>query len=43
MKLLTKFNIVLIIFFGAGGLLIAKLAKDFLWTTRATRWCSRPN
>ncbi len=30
MKLLTKFNIVLIIFFGAGGLLIAKLAKDFL-------------
>jgi HAMP domain-containing protein len=30
MKLLTKFNIVLLIFFGAGGLLIAKLAKDFL-------------
>ena len=32
MKLLTKFNIVLIVFFGAGGLLIAKLAKDFLLT-----------
>ena len=32
MKLLTKFNIVLIIFFGAGSLLIAKLAKDFLLT-----------
>jgi HAMP domain-containing protein len=30
MKLLTKFNIVLLIFFGAGGLLIAKLASDFL-------------
>ncbi len=30
MKLLTKFNIVLIIFFGAGGILIAQLAKDFL-------------
>ena len=32
MKLLTKFNIVLIIFFGAGGILIAQLAKDFLLT-----------
>jgi len=32
MKLLTKLNIVLIVFFGAGGLLIAKLAKDFLLT-----------
>ena len=30
MKLLTKFNIVLIIFFGAGGILIAQLAKNFL-------------
>jgi HAMP domain-containing protein len=30
MKLLTKFNIVLILFFGVGGILIAKLAKDFL-------------
>lgn len=30
MKLLTKFNIVLLIFFGAGGVLIAQLAKDFL-------------
>jgi len=30
MKLLTKFNIVLIVFFGAGGFLIAQLAKDFL-------------
>jgi len=30
MKLLTKFNIVLLIFFGAGGLLIAQLAKNFL-------------
>lgn len=30
MKLLTKFNIVLIVFFGAGGILIAQLAKDFL-------------
>jgi HAMP domain-containing protein len=30
MKLLTKFNIVLIVFFGAGGLLIAQLAKNFL-------------
>jgi HAMP domain-containing protein len=32
MKLLTQFNIVLIVFFGAGGFLIAKLAKDFLLT-----------
>jgi len=32
MKLLTKLNIVLIVFFGAGGLLIAQLAKDFLLT-----------
>jgi HAMP domain-containing protein len=32
MKLLTKFNIVLLVFFGAGGFLIAKLAKDFLLT-----------
>jgi len=32
MKLLTKFNIVLIVFFGTGGLLIAKLAQDFLLT-----------
>ena len=32
MKLLTKFNIVLIIFFGAGGILIAQLAKNFLLT-----------
>ena len=30
MKLLTKFNIVLIIFFGAGGFIIAQLAYDFL-------------
>ncbi len=30
MKLLTKFNIVLILFFGVGGILIAQLAKDFL-------------
>ena len=30
MKLLTKFNIVLLIFFGAGSLLIAQLAKNFL-------------
>jgi protein-histidine pros-kinase len=30
MKLLTKFNIVLLVFFGAGGILIAQLAKDFL-------------
>ncbi len=30
MRLLTKFNIVLIVFFGAGGLLIAQLAKNFL-------------
>jgi protein-histidine pros-kinase len=30
MKLLTKFNIVLIVFFGAGGLLIAQLARNFL-------------
>lgn len=30
MKLLTKFNIVLIVFFGAGGLLIGQLAKNFL-------------
>jgi HAMP domain-containing protein len=30
MKLLTKFNIVLLIFFGAGGILIAQLAKNFL-------------
>jgi protein-histidine pros-kinase len=30
MNLLTKFNIVLIVFFGAGGLLIAQLAKNFL-------------
>lgn len=30
MKLLTKFNIVLLVFFGAGGLLIARLAQDFL-------------
>lgn len=30
MKLLTKFNIVLIVFFGAGGIIIAQLAKDFL-------------
>lgn len=30
MKLLTKFNIVLIIFFGAGGFIIARLAYDFL-------------
>ena len=30
MKLLTKFNLVLIVFFGAGGLIIAKLAYDFL-------------
>jgi protein-histidine pros-kinase len=30
MKLLTKFNIVLIIFFGAGGILLAQLARNFL-------------
>lgn len=30
MKLLTKLNIVLIVFFGAGGLIIAQLAKNFL-------------
>ncbi len=30
MKLLTKFNIVLFLFFGAGGLLIARLANEFL-------------
>lgn len=30
MKLLTKFNLVLIVFFGAGGLIIAQLADDFL-------------
>ncbi len=30
MKLLTKFNIVLLIFFGAGGILIAQLARNFL-------------
>jgi protein-histidine pros-kinase len=30
MKLLTKLNIVLIVFFGAGGILIAQLAKNFL-------------
>jgi protein-histidine pros-kinase len=30
MKLLTKFNIVLIIFFGAGGIVIALLARNFL-------------
>ncbi len=30
MKLLTKFNIVLIVFFGAGGLIIAQLAYNFL-------------
>jgi protein-histidine pros-kinase len=30
MKLLTKFNIVLIIIFGAGGFIIARLAYDFL-------------
>lgn len=32
MKLLTKFNIVLIVFFGAGGLITAQLAKNFLLT-----------
>src|SRR5271157_24247 len=30
MKLLTKFNLVLIVFFGAGGLIIAQLAYSFL-------------
>ena len=30
MKLLTKFNLVLILFFGAGGLIIAQLAYNFL-------------
>src|SRR5208337_1176399 len=30
MKLLTKFNLVLIVFFGAGGLIIAHLANGFL-------------
>ena len=30
MKLLTKFNLVLIVFFGAGGLIIAQLAHSFL-------------
>ncbi len=30
MKLLTKFNLVLIVFFGAGGLMIARLAYSFL-------------
>src|SRR5271157_2901146 len=30
MKLLTKFNLVLILFFGAGGLIIAHLAYNFL-------------
>jgi class 3 adenylate cyclase/HAMP domain-containing protein len=30
MRLLTKFNLVLIVFFGAGGLIIAKLADGFL-------------
>jgi len=30
MRLLTKFNIVLIVFFGAGGILIAQLARNFL-------------
>ena len=30
MKLLTKFNLVLIVFLGAGGFLIARLAYDFL-------------
>jgi len=30
MKLLTKFNLVLIVFFGAGGLIIAQLAYNFL-------------
>src|SRR5664279_1212138 len=30
MKLLTKFNLVLIVFFGAGGWIIAELAHSFL-------------
>ena len=30
MKLLTKFNLVLIVFFGAGGFIISRLAYDFL-------------
>jgi HAMP domain-containing protein len=30
MKLLTKFNLVLVVFFGAGGLIIAQLAYSFL-------------
>ena len=30
MRLLTKFNLVLIVFFGAGGLIIAQLAYSFL-------------
>src|SRR5271165_6168625 len=30
MKLLTKLNLVLIVFFGAGGLIIAQLAYSFL-------------
>src|SRR5208283_2085002 len=30
MKLLTKFNLVLIVFFGAGGLIIAQMAYNFL-------------
>jgi len=30
MKLLTKFNLVLIVFFGASGLIIAQLASNFL-------------
>jgi hypothetical protein len=29
-KLLTKFNIILIVFFGIGAIIIAQLAKDFL-------------
>lgn len=30
MKLFTKFNLVLIVIFGAGGLIIAQLAYSFL-------------
>ena len=30
MKLLTKFNLVLLVFFGASGVIIAQLAYQFL-------------
>lgn len=37
MKLLTKFNIVLILFFGAGGILISQIARNFLLNNARTQ------